>query len=375
MRRKPALAVTAITAMTAAMGLFPATAAAHTYSVDLSCEASGPTLRVRLSSYSTPSGSDANTLRVWIDDSLVDALDFEKSLSRDYGAGSPTAAHSARVEVRAWDDTNGPDSPDDGDVSWSFDWSGSVDACVEPTPEPTPRPTPEPTPRPTPRPTPEPTPRPTPEPTPMPTPVKTPEPTPEITPTIPPEFTTFIRTPVCDGDVPWLHYGVAVQGTNANRVTIRFINPDGPDVIYPDLPLKGRVLWPGAVVDKDGNPVDWPGWRKVNGVWVEGDEWDWTRPSVRVQYDVGGSHVGATVGYPPSSPNCSANPPKTHHNPEPTPPPVKPDLKLPPTDAASDLGLGDSGRDGGSQGPLFLILILAAASGAYVFRAIRRQPR
>jgi cell division septation protein DedD len=184
---------------------------------------------------------------------------------------------------------------------------------VEPTPtpvEPTPTPV-EPTPTPVePTPTPvEPTPTPV-EPTP--TPVE-PTPTPvEPTPTpVEPAFTVLIGTPECDGDVPYLAYEVDVTGTDADTVTITFLHPTDPsqDVVYEDLPFSGRVLWPGAVVDAEGNPIDWPGWRFENGIWVEGDEFDWVRPSVEVLFQVN-PEATVTVDYPPATPLCDANPPE-----------------------------------------------------------------
>ena len=113
--------------------------------------------------------------------------------------------------------------------------------------------------------------------------------------------------PICDGDVPYLGYEASFPG--GTSATVTFINPDGPDVIYDDLPLSGRVLWPGAVVGDDGEPLDWPGWTETSpGVWVEGDEFDWVRPSVSVIIEVNPSET-FEIEYPPASPLCSANPP------------------------------------------------------------------
>ncbi len=70
------------------------------------------------------------------------------------------------------------------------------------------------------------------------------------------------------------------------------------------------MLWPGAVVDSNGNPLDWPGWRLVGGQWVQRDEFDWVRPQVNVTFVVNPEQTVA-VSYPPSSPQCNANPPAT----------------------------------------------------------------
>lgn len=119
--------------------------------------------------------------------------------------------------------------------------------------------------------------------------------------------------PVCDGDVPYLDYEVLAgnlpPGT-PELVDITFHHPTDPslDVTYLDLPLTGRVPWAGAVVDGDGDPVDWPGWtRTPDGTWVEGDEFDWVRPEVDVEFSVNPSRV-VSVAYPPSSPECATDP-------------------------------------------------------------------
>jgi hypothetical protein len=170
--------------------------------------------------------------------------------------------------------------------------------------------------------------QPTPTPTPKPTPTPTPTPTHGTGPNV------NLLNPVCDGNVPYLTYDVTGAG-DGDTVTITWHNPAGPDVVQTGLPLSGRVLWPGAVVDSHGNPIDWPGWRLVGGVWIQGDQWDWVRPSVEVIITIDSGSVSTTghmagvmiragsavvaaapvgepitVAYPPSSPNCNANPPQ-----------------------------------------------------------------
>jgi hypothetical protein len=130
-----------------------------------------------------------------------------------------------------------------------------------------------------------------------------------------PSMDVTVRNPVCDGDVPYLQYAVEVTGAEAGPLTITWLNPDGDDVVQTDLPLSGRVPWPGAVVGPDGRGEDWPGWRLEDGEWVEGDEYDWVRPSVDVLFEVNPEAV-VTVDYPPSSPDCATNPPGE----EPAPP-------------------------------------------------------
>lgn len=124
---------------------------------------------------------------------------------------------------------------------------------------------------------------------------------------LPCELDLTVLTPVCDNDVPKLRYTVTPVGSDRTTVTVTFVNPQGDDVVYADQPLSGTVLWPGAVVDASGKGVDWPGWRLEAGKWVQGDEFDWVRPSVQVDFEVNPSG-SAVVAYPPSSPVCLTEP-------------------------------------------------------------------
>ena len=68
------------------------------------------------------------------------------------------------------------------------------------------------------------------------------------------------------------------------------------------------MLWPGAVPGPNGRGIDWPGWRQLSdGTWVQGDEFDWVRPTVQVLFQVN-PEATVTVAYPPSSPNCLTEP-------------------------------------------------------------------
>ena len=125
------------------------------------------------------------------------------------------------------------------------------------------------------------------------------------------QFSVSTVAPVCDNDVPYLTYDVASAAPGA-AVTITFINPGGDDVVYADQGLSGEVLWPGAVPGPGGKGVDWPGWQQLpDGTWVEGDEYDWVRPSVQVQFQSGDAQATVPVAYPPSTPTCLTSPPDT----------------------------------------------------------------
>ncbi|GCE77171.1 peptidase [Cellulomonas biazotea] len=125
---------------------------------------------------------------------------------------------------------------------------------------------------------------------------------------LPCDLTVTLLQPVCDNDVPKLSYAVDAKGTPNTTVTITWVNPSGASVVQSGLPLTGTVLWPGAVVGPDGKGADWPGWTQLaDGSWVEGDEFDWVRPSVTVNFAVN-PEATMSVGYPPSSPQCLTNP-------------------------------------------------------------------
>lgn len=158
--------------------------------------------------------------------------------------------------------------------------------------------------------------------------------------TLPCDVDLTALQPVCDGDVPRLQYAVtprspeeaATEPASADlaasveivpavlaaqpaaaaatgTVDVTFVNPSGSSVTYTGQPLSGSVLWPGAVVGPGGEPLDWPGWRLVDGQWVVGDEYDWVRPSVEVSFTLpDGRTAAATVAYPPSSPDCVTEP-------------------------------------------------------------------
>lgn len=109
---------------------------------------------------------------------------------------------------------------------------------------------------------------------------------------------------VCVDDTPMLDYAVVPEGTPNQTVTITWVNPDGADVVQSGLPLTGRVLWPGTVV-QDGVTVGWPGWEQAaDGTWSEGGAYAWARPAVQVLFEVNPSAT-TTVAYPPATAACA----------------------------------------------------------------------
>ena len=130
-------------------------------------------------------------------------------------------------------------------------------------------------------------------------------------------------TPQCVDDVPYLNYEIILENftLNPDEVTIDWkdvnntivqtdldiatssINADGKEV------LEGQLLWPGVVLDVNGNIIDWPGWIFLDGQWIEGaDGFEGLRPSAVITVSVNPSQT-LVVDYPPATPFCVSRPP------------------------------------------------------------------
>ncbi|MDQ0895357.1 prealbumin-like fold domain-containing protein [Agromyces ramosus] len=80
--------------------------------------------------------------------------------------------------------------------------------------------------------------------------------------------------PRCVNDVPWLYFNVQVSDSvEPGPITVTWTSAD-PDGDGPAVPLvevyeipwderSGRLLWPGAAVDENGIPYQFPGWRPI----------------------------------------------------------------------------------------------------------------
>lgn len=122
----------------------------------------------------------------------------------------------------------------------------------------------------------------------------------------------------CEADVPWIFYDVVLTGaddTPGNHVA-RLILTDGTNTEELELgeldengKLTGRVLWPGAAVDGEGNPTAWPGWEQLSdGTWVETDgNYAWTRGDISAKLVVN-PEIPVALAYPPATPDCLTGP-------------------------------------------------------------------
>jgi hypothetical protein len=123
---------------------------------------------------------------------------------------------------------------------------------------------------------------------------------------------------LCLNDTPYVDYVVqnvpatprAPEGPAGTGITVRWIAiEDGSNDVIEEItnaPLSDRLLWPGAVLDANGDPIDWPGWDFIPGVgWVEVPTN--LRPTMLLEFEAN-NVVSQVVNYPPATPTCSPNP-------------------------------------------------------------------
>ena len=123
---------------------------------------------------------------------------------------------------------------------------------------------------------------------------------------------------VCINDTPWIEIGFGNQPVyDGMPATISFFdmtgNPaDEPIVTTYRARRDGARALPGAAVDPTtGEPTDWPGWRQLpDGRWVEDPTDSLLRDGLRVTVDVN-PHAEGLVTYPPATPACDADPPRS----------------------------------------------------------------
>ncbi|MEQ8713440.1 MAG: tandem-95 repeat protein [Cyclobacteriaceae bacterium] len=112
---------------------------------------------------------------------------------------------------------------------------------------------------------------------------------------------------VCIRDTPYVQYEITAVGfTPEQGATITWRKMDGEVAEQlVDQPLTGSLLWPGAEVDADGNPIAWPGWLFENGMWIQLN--DGLRPEMTLEVSINPEN-SVIVSYPPATPACNANP-------------------------------------------------------------------
>lgn len=120
----------------------------------------------------------------------------------------------------------------------------------------------------------------------------------------------------CDGDVPWISYSVVLidPDNQATDRTAELVLSKGSRSVTIPLgelegnTLSGRVLWPGAGVDDQGNAIAWPGWEFKDGKWVEtSGNYAWTRGAITAKLVVN-PELQVPLSYPAATPECASGP-------------------------------------------------------------------
>jgi uncharacterized repeat protein (TIGR01451 family) len=128
----------------------------------------------------------------------------------------------------------------------------------------------------------------------------------------------------CVQDAPWLDYTIEARNLDVSgrEMQVNWIDADG-NVVHTDLvdiasdgTVTGRLLFPGAAVDADGDGIAWPGWRPA----LAGETPDWenlvldeTLPSyglrsgASVEFVINPS-TAVSITYPPASADCAETP-------------------------------------------------------------------
>jgi LPXTG-motif cell wall-anchored protein len=121
-------------------------------------------------------------------------------------------------------------------------------------------------------------------------------------------------SPECLRDVPYINFRIVPVGFTPDppraTLVIRAANDTLVDTIVVDS-LSGRLLWPGAAVDANGNATDWPGWKLAEdgATWVTDDSDAFVRDGLSIEFTVNPTAT-ATVAYPEATAAC-ASPPET----------------------------------------------------------------
>ena len=121
-----------------------------------------------------------------------------------------------------------------------------------------------------------------------------------------PKIEITALAPECVNDAPFISYDITPFGfVSTGNAKLSFFDLDGNFVESVDVTaLKGRVVFPGAEVDAQGNAIDWPGWKFENGLWVTDPSDARLREGLKVVVEVNPTAEG-TVSYPPATAPCA----------------------------------------------------------------------
>lgn len=169
-------------------------------------------------------------------------------------------------------------------------------------------------------------------------------------------------SPACSADVPWIDYSIRLTDPDGQSTSdeARLTLSDGSHSVTlplgnigPAGTLSGRILWPGASTDSNGNGNGWPGWVFEGGAWVEtSGNFAWTRGDITATIEVNPS-LPVYLSYPQATPDCA----------------------VAPSDTGSVSALAVSGGQGGALVPLAAGGAAALLLGAGFYAARRRHAR
>ncbi|MDQ0895356.1 DUF7927 domain-containing protein [Agromyces ramosus] len=196
---------------------------------------------------------------------------------------------------------------------------------------------------------------------------------------------------ICKNDTPLFSYAITpfnIDDPAANPIVLIWWTPEAFAARDPSLPagdiaailadgasqvdpiaypagwssgvtISDEQLWPGAAVDAQGNPTDWPGWTLLpDGTWIldpSAPFYD-LRAEAVVEIRINPS-TDAIAVYPPPTPNCNAAPPPNQAKPASTP--------------TTPTGLASTGVETSGLLPFAAALLLLGAAGLGV--AARRR--
>lgn len=139
--------------------------------------------------------------------------------------------------------------------------------------------------------------------------------------TTPVKWLDVTATTECVQDAPWLDYSIDARNLDpaGHTMHVNWLDAGGTVVHTDDVPIAanglvtGRLLFPGAAIDGDGNGVLWPGYRPA----LPGETPDWeslvfdtTLPSyglrsgASVEFEINPS-MAVAIDYPPPTAQCA----------------------------------------------------------------------
>jgi hypothetical protein len=162
-------------------------------------------------------------------------------------------------------------------------------------------------------------------------------------------------SPLCRRNAPYISYSIVPVGFTPERATVTMTirAANGTVVATHQIEeLTGTMLWPGATVDADGRPTDWPGWKLADdGVsWIPDPADRHLRDALSIEVSVGTATATATVAYPVETEAClgpDSSPP----------PPTAPATPITPTTAPSSATLTSDLPSTGSSGLVTLLAV------------------